>query len=357
VSRLARPALILVALLLVGGYAAVQRGLHHSLYRALFYTVVSDRVTRSATSPTQVVGQLNEFVYMNVRTPEDAPVVDDTAADTLIRGFSYCDSAVLLFTRLLQEQGITSRMTFLSEAEGAPSPHTIAEVFLEGAWRVFDTYYDFIPRQPDGSVASIADLVAHPELLGPSRSAVDWYRAARPVVESDPPREPWRTLHALMARLPDPLADRLQDVYLSLPPPTYLTRDRATLSFAGPDGQLYYRARNYHAFQRTAEATSAYQQLLREYPTSAFADDARYELGVLDLTQAHDPRGAAQQLQSLLNSDPATPWRDDATYLQARAYEASGECAPARQLYTQISQGESNGLEDARARLSTLACA
>ena len=128
-------AAVVVAVLVVVGFVGVQRGLHHTLYRALFYTVVSQRATRTATTPSQVVGQLNEFVYMNVRTPEDAPVLDDTAADTLIRGFSYCDSAVLLFTRLLQERGIPSRMTFLSEAEGAPSPHTIAEVQLEGTWR------------------------------------------------------------------------------------------------------------------------------------------------------------------------------------------------------------------------------
>ena len=343
--------------LVVVGVIGVRVGLHHVLYRALLYTVVSQRATRLASSQAEVVQRLNDFVYLNVRTPDKAPVLDDTAADTLIRGFSYCDSAVLLFTRLLQEQSIPSRMTFLSPAQDAPSPHTIAEVFVDGAWRVFDTYYDFIPRLPDGSVATIADLIARPELLGPSRSELDWYRAAYPVVEADVPPQPWRTVSGLVRRLPDGVIDRLQDVYLMLPPPTYTTRGGASLSFAGPDGRLYYRARNYHVFQRTAEAAAAYAQLARDYPASPFVDSARYELGQLELTQAHDPAAAAEQFESLIRAHPDTAWRGDATYLQARALEASGACGQARDLYMAVAEGESNGLEDARARLAGLSCA
>jgi hypothetical protein len=350
-------ALATVLGLVVVGAIGVRLGVHHLLYRALLYTVVSQRATRSASSQAEVVQRLNDFVYLNVRTPENAPVLDDTAADTLIRGFSYCDSAVLLFTRLLQEQSIPSRMTFLSPAQDAPSPHTIAEVFVDGAWRVFDTYYDFIPRLPDGSVATIADLVARPELLGPSRSEVEWYRAAYPVVESDVPPQPWRTVAALVRRLPDGLIDRFQDMYLLLPPPTYTTRAGASLSFGSPDGRLYFRARNYHVFQRTAEAAAAYSQVMREYPDSPFVDSARYELGQLDLTQAHDPSAAAGQFQALIQAHPETAWRGDATYLQARALEASGACGPARDLYMAVAEGASNGLEDARARLARLSCA
>jgi hypothetical protein len=352
-SLLAATVFGLVVLAAIG----VRLGLHHVLYRALLYTVVSQRATRSASSQADVVQRLNDFVYLNVRTPEHAPVLDDTAADTLVRGFSYCDSAVLLFTRLLQEQSIPSRMTFLSPAQDAPSPHTIAEVFVDGAWRVFDTYYDFIPRLPDGRAATIADLIAHPELLGPSRSEVDWYRAAYPVVESDVPPQPWRTVAGLVRRLPDGVIDRFQDLYLMLPPPTYTTKAGAALSFGSPDGRLYFRARNYHVFQRTAEAAAAYSQLVRDYPASPFVDSARYELGQLDLTQAQDPAAAAGQFASLLQVHPDTPWRGDATYLQARALEASGACGPARDLYMTVAAGDSNGLEDARARLATLACA
>jgi Transglutaminase-like superfamily len=354
-----RPALWLTTVfgVVVLGAIGVRLGLHHVLYRALLYTVVSQRATRSASSQAEAVQRLNDFVYLNVRTPDHAPVLDDTAADTLIRGFSYCDSAVLLFTRLLEEQSIPSRMTFLSPAQDAPSPHTIAEVFVDGAWRVFDTYYDFIPRLPDGSVATIADLIARPELLGPSRSEVDWYRAAYPVVEADVPPQPWRSVSGLVRRLPDGLIDRFQDLYLTLPPPTYTTKAGTSLSYASPDGRLYFRARNYHVFQRTADAAAAYAQLVRQYPDSPFVDSARYELGQLDLTQAHDPSGAVGQFQSLLDGHPDSAWRGDATYLQARALEASGACGPARDLYAEVAQGESNGLEDARTRLAGLSCA
>jgi transglutaminase-like putative cysteine protease len=357
VRRFSLLAAALVIFVVVLGAIGVQFGLHHVLYRALLYTVVSQRATRSASSPVEVVQDLNDFVYLNVRTPENAPVLDDTAADTLIRGFSYCDSAVLLFTRLLQEQSIPSRMTFLSPAQDAPSPHTIAEVFVDGAWRVFDTYYDFIPHLPDGRVATISDLIARPELLGPSRSDLDWYRAAYPVVEADVPPQPWRSVSGLVRRLPDGVIDRFQDLYLALPPPTYTTKTGMSLSFANPDARLYFRARNYHVVQRTADAAAAYQALLRDYPASQYADDARYELGQLDLTQMHDGSAAARQFESLLDQHPDTAWRGDAVYMKARALEADGACGAARDLYMAVAQGESNGLEDARARLAGLSCA
>jgi TolA-binding protein len=129
------------------------------------------------------------------------------------------------------------------------------------------------------------------------------------------------------------------------------------MSFATPDARLYFRARNYHIFLRTGDASAAYAQLVRDYPDSPFVDDARYELGQLDLTQARDPSAAARQFQSLLDAHPDTAWRGDATYLEARALEASGACGPARDLYAEVARGDSNGLEDARARLARPACA
>jgi hypothetical protein len=351
----------------VAGAFALDRGLYHVAYRALFYTVVSERVTRTATSADDVVRQLNEFVYLNVRTPEDAPVLDDTAADTLIRGFGYCDAAVFLFVRLLEEQGIPSRMTFLGDGQ-AESPHTIAEVYVDGGWRVFDTLYNFIPRLPDGQVASVADVMAQPSLLDASRASATWYTGAHAVVErgssAGPKQMLQRLLHELVAGLPDWLADGLQDLYLDLPPPTYMLKPAVegqapqTVfdSFLTPDSRLYFRARNYHVFQRTDEAAAAYAQLLEAYPESRYADDARYELGLLELTQAGDPTESAVQFQALLTEYPATDWRDDATYLEARSYEAVGDCEPARALYQQVSQSDSNGLEDARARLQSSAC-
>jgi TolA-binding protein len=198
-------------------------------------------------------------------------------------------------------------------------------------------------------------------LIG-SRSALEWYRDAYPVVEADLAPQPWRSLqvltHAMIGRVPDGVIDRLQDLYLALPPPTYTIKSdgSATLTFTSPDARLYFRARNYHVFTRTADAAGAYRALVQDYPGSPYAEAARYQLGQLELTQAHDPAMAAEQLRSLLEEYPNTAWRDDATYLEARAYDALGDCSTARDLYAAVAQTDANGLEDARARLAALAC-
>lgn len=354
--------------MIVGG-ASVAAGLHHRLYRALLYPVVSERVTQGATSTTDALQRLNEFVYLNVRTWPDTPVIDDSAADTLIRGFGYCDPVALAFIRLGAEIDVPGRMLFLRQADGS-SPHTVAEELLDGRWRVFDTLYGLVPHKGDGTIATPEDLTTRPGLLAQETTREDpsWYRDAEPVSLQDSDSGLPGSLGALLdetvKHTPRWLVNRLQDLYLMLPPPTYhVTRgdtvnpDGAVFEdYSAPDGQLYFAARNYQIFLRPGKARHAYRRLLARYPTSQYADDALYHLGVLDLTERYRPRDAVTDFVTLLDDYPSSPWRDDATYLQARAYEAAGDCAAAVAGYERTSVTESNGRDDARTRLANLSC-
>jgi hypothetical protein len=338
----------------------VRAGWHHQLYRALFYPVVAQRVAGGAETPDATVVALEQFVYENVRTPGDVPIVDDDAADILQRGYGYCDQASLAFARLAQERGIPARMLFLYDDQGN-SPHTVAQVFLNGDWRVVDVLYGVIPRRPDGQIATVADLLAAPDLLGTSRVNVDWYRRAQPIplVAADATHAgavlEW--LGEQAAHLPAPAIALLQDAYLHLPAPTYVdTEGHLVEDFRAPDSRLYRTARNQQLFGRARAAVQTYQRLRSRYPLSQYADDALYQQALQDLTVQDQPSRAVRQLTILLTNDPGTPWQADAVYFAGLAEAQLGNCPAAATDFTRVVASDANGREDAQTRLASLRC-
>jgi TolA-binding protein len=350
-------AALVVALVALGG-AAVARGVHHQVYRALLYAVVAKHVTAGATTTREALSRLHEYVYLNVRSPRNMRKLDDSAADTLIRGYGYCDPSSLVFVRLAEEIGLDARMLFLWDDHGN-SPHTVAEVYLDGDWRVFDTLYYVAPVRPDGEEATAQDIAEHPEDLGVSRNDPEWFARARPVYEVPPS---WLdTLlsglaHRIVYAMPDWLTDALQDAYLRLPMRTYENPGYFERPSA-PDTLLYLKARHLQIFGRVADAEAAYQELFKRYPDSSYVDDAHYSQALMLLTVAHQPAAAAAELATLRTQYPDSGWVGESSYLLARADQALGNCASAAALYQEVSSGKTNGQEDARRRLDALACA
>lgn len=344
------------------GMWAVQRGLHHDLYAAIFLPVVAHRAAGDATTPDEIAARLERFVYENVRSLSHMPETDDDPQGILQRGYGYCDQSVYAFIHLLQEKDVSGAMTHLYDAKGN-SPHTVAEVLLGGKWRVFDTLFGFVPRRPDGALATVREVAGNPALLAGSRASAEWYRDARVQIFRGPERRkrgmPALTylrqsaIRRLVAWTPARMIDALQDLYLRLPPPPpsdhRFPRD-------SPEYRLFFRARHYHLFDRGRAAEATYETLLRDYPAGGHVDDVLYELGQLRLVELGDARRGLASFETLLTTHPRTPWVGDATYFAARARNALGDCAGAARLYREVANGLSNGMEDARARLTGLAC-
>jgi hypothetical protein len=354
-----------VSLLLLAGFSLrTIYSVRHSLYREFLYAVVAHRVTRGAASTESklaAVERLHEFVYLNVRTPYPW-LIYDSPADVLIRGSGYCDQAVLVFIHLLHHVGVPGRQTLLKRHDGV-SPHTVSEVFLNGEWRVFDTLYGFVPRRPDGQPAAAVDFRSMPELLKGSRADPEWYRNTEVTVTlgnggSEPDQaSTFGRFSGLVAWIPDWLADGVQDLYVLLRAPTYTTTTGEVVEdFRNPDSRLFFKARNFHVFLRARKTEAAYEELLRRYPSSDYADDAWYQLAQLRLSQLGDPGSALAALEVFFAQYPTSRWTEDARYLRARAEEEKGNCGRAAALYAELTEDGGNGMEDARMRLARLHC-
>ena len=353
---------LLVLVMAGAGAWAIRRGVHHDLYAAVFLPVVAHRAAGNAVTPDEVAARLEQFVYVSVRSLSDMPETGDDPQGILLRGYGYCDQSVYAFIHLLQEKDVSGAMTYLFDAKGV-SPHTIAEVSLGGKWRVFDTLFGFIPRRPDGALATVREVANDPTLLAGSRASAEWYRDARVQIFRGPERRkrgmPILTylrqagIRRLVALTPAGVTDALQDLYLRLPPPRPSDHRFPQDS---PEYRLFFRARNYHLFRRGRAAEAAYEALLRDHPKGEHTDDVLYELGSLRLLELGDAKGGLATLETLLATHPRTPWADDATYFAARARQALDDCTGAARLYREVADGLSNGMEDARARLARLPC-
>ena len=103
------------ALVLLGGVLAIHRGYHHDLYDAFFLPVIAHRVTLGAGSADDIAWRIHEFVNLNLRTPSGAASLDGDPRPVLLRGYAFCDQAVLAFIRLLQEKDVRVALTALLE--------------------------------------------------------------------------------------------------------------------------------------------------------------------------------------------------------------------------------------------------
>jgi hypothetical protein len=104
-----------------------------------------------------------EFPDVIVDNPYgDSVAFIDNAIGSLIRGGAVCDSMAWTLVRLAEQRGIDGRIAWLTDENGV-SPHTVAELWIDDEWRVFDPYYGVIPRNPDGTVAT-SDQIARGNL-------------------------------------------------------------------------------------------------------------------------------------------------------------------------------------------------
>ncbi len=85
----------------------------------------------------------------------------------LLRGYGFgcCDQAASLLAWVWCVEGFQSRVVYLLPG------HTVAEVYYEGSWHMYDADHRVFYTTPDGTVASVAMIVADPSLIATGAGA------------------------------------------------------------------------------------------------------------------------------------------------------------------------------------------
>lgn len=97
---------------------------------------------------------------------------------------------------------------------------------------------------------------------------------------------------------------------------------------AAVDEDLYNAGRNAVFEERWQEARRTFEDLTRRFPSSAFADDAQYWLGMA-MYELGDPEKAYGLLKDLNSRFPESPWSDDSRVLMVRCAESALRAAAA----------------------------
>ena len=262
--------------------------------------------------------------------------VDVESQEILASGRGWCDQQANVFIQLARSVPLDGRLVFLHDATGE-SPHSIAEIYLDGAWRVVDPLLGVAIVNGEGRLATREDIAREPQLLADEPrlrmlttfgSTTDFAAMARWYEHGPTIFNTWRGKRKTwFDQCPPWLRRRLlwviQDVYLLSP--------MAGKGFSGSQRWLL-RARHYELLGRSREAIRLYQRLMREANDATVKDDARFFLG-----QLYEAEGRAEEalatFQLALRESPSGKWTPFTRAALGRLYEQLGQPTLALQAY------------------------
>ncbi len=118
-------------------------------------------LTEDKETDREKVFSIYEFITHH-HYPYPPPTEKDEEHDPLlwfnVYGYGYCDDAATAAQYLWSKAGFKSRIWWM---EG----HVIPEVFYDDAWHHLDPSIGIYYPTPDGDIASVAELIAEPQLI------------------------------------------------------------------------------------------------------------------------------------------------------------------------------------------------
>jgi hypothetical protein len=348
-----------------------------------FFRRTAGRLTAGKSGDREALEALMDWTHENVRPQYAAPgrLVSDTFLDIVRRGWGYCDQSAHVFATLAHFAGYDARLLFLRRADGV-SPHTVAEVRVDGRWVVVDPWLGVMLVDRAGNLAGVADLGESAQLsagyaiLG-GRIDEDAFRRGTPSVTF--PYQPtteflpkvWdRFVGAAPVEKPVAIAPPVAPAprtgpQAGLPPGTPSQPSRTEKRAAGTaqpgarrvpamdkltlDSAILRmdRARRAHLDGRYDQAIAGYRTVLDGPLPPDMAESARFFLGMA-LLRAGSPREAIDAFDQALEAVPDTAWHPSLLFYRAEARLRGGDVEGA------VRDLRAAGIPPARAMLAGL---
>lgn len=323
----------------VGWLALTARGrnqLSHQ-YQRMAFQWIADRQTLGVRDPQARAIRLHAYVHERLYRPSsEKPIGDVEPIEILASQRGWCDQQAAVFIQLARTLPLEGRLVFLQDGHGQ-SPHSMAELFLDGHWRVVDPFLGMVILNREAQLARREDLAQDPRLLtdlpdmrvfSASGFATDfarmaeWYRNPPAIFNTwSGKRQAW------MDRCPIALRRFLvcavQDLYLALCP--------SVMAKSGPERQLR-RAKHYALVGRSRSAERIFQRLILQADEARVQESARFFLGRLSQSQDRLPDARAA-FEALLREHPQAGWAPMARAALGAVYDAMHEPALAIAAY------------------------
>jgi len=312
--------------------------LRYHVYRKLSFRVIAEHIFANATTPEEVTQAATNYINRHLWLFGGSRPYSGKPLDYLIEGVGWCDYAAKVFCKLLAARGLHARYAFLKDRDGV-SPHTIAEVYVDGKWRAVDPFFNFRYVTDDGSWLAMEEVSSEQLEAFP---AVRLIKTANPGTFNNIAEIARRTLPLPMP--PQRSDDFLQDqnlfdgiaaLYFKCfglrfaywYQDRFLERELAVID--DPLERLWYTARNYHLYRRLHQAEPLYRQLLAQDVNGRYRDRTTLFLSRL-LIGTKRFEEASALLEQFVQEKPDIPWGH---FHLGLCYESVGESAQAAGQY------------------------
>lgn len=310
-----------------------------------FFRSTAQRLTRGLATDQARLTALMEWTAESVRPQYAAPsrIVGDNAWELARRGFGQCDQVNHILATLATFAGYDARQLFLWKTpDHLVSPHSVAEVNVNGKWVVVDAWQGVVWEAPDGTLLS-ADQ-ATPELMdrfGYTQWGMqaDWFKNGtefRTFPYESPQafaQKVLRKFSSTPAAPPPVITPQTPLVTISPSPlpgvtPSPKPSPAPTQIVASDILVTFDRARRAQLDGDTATAATLYEQLLQETLPTELREATGFWLGEA-LLQGGDDSRADGAFTAAVIRDPSTPWAPSILQYRAEAEQELGDVAEA----------------------------
>jgi len=135
--------------------------------RCFLYKKITDNIVKGQKlSLEKQAEKLFKWTVRNIAQDagrEDFPALP---LDIMLRGYGVCDRSAWVLTVLARQLGIKGGIFYLIDPKEKISPHTVALLYLNNEWCVFDPYKEVILKSSrDGSSLGIDEILKNPLLV------------------------------------------------------------------------------------------------------------------------------------------------------------------------------------------------
>lgn len=333
------------------------------IWRCLKYKEACAHIIRERKSEREKLLALFDWTYRNVAI---AIPKEDYAAlplDIMLRGYGYCDRSAWVFATLADQAGYRAGIFYLRDPDTLVSPHTVAIIFLEEKWVVFDTYSGIHFKKQDGEFTGLNDVMSEPSITHhiprykeywskcfekgyvwipveaegglPKMQLIEEilneFSLQPPKVYHNPAEELAFSIGSLQGAVPSTLSvnlpfkikNYLVDIWFY---PFnlrfyYMTGEfNENVERCNPQLEYYRSARADFVSGDYQKAFKEYDRLLKNPPDRNHSDDLLY-FKSLALFELKDWEKTCQELRRYLEEYPEGRWKAGAIYHLGRSYE------------------------------------
>ena len=294
----------------------------YSHYNGITYWHVSNEITGGEDDYIKKLVALNDYVHQNVVRGDYFEVQDLTPLEVLTRGIGFCDQVAHLYIRLIEPLDIRGYLIFLREnpdGTGA-SPHSVAlltsqtklrlhkfsDIAAEGI--IVDPYQGVIYKNSFGNPATFADICSGdiPESQNKyfnDNITHDLYCNEGQIFLSNTPLSQDSRKRRIFYRYILPVLPKSAIyVYQDLVMDKYYGK-----IFDERSEFLYFKARNYHVYNRLSEAQKIYEAIVSTSTNDELVAKSLF-FGGLAYMQAGESDKARKKFEIIIKDHADSPW-------------------------------------------------